>query len=125
MQAQPPTQNVALPPVNPKTITFEHDGKDTVGFALWVSRDGGAPVRVDLGASKPTKQAKVSVDLKGLPDGAYRIEVAAYNGAGESPRVPTDPPAFVIAKGAQKPGIFKRLWGGVIGTDGDEPPKKP
>jgi hypothetical protein len=75
---------------------FQHDGKNVSGFALYLEPADGSPIRIDLGMLKPDAKGLISAMLPKLPPGSYRAEVAAYNGLGESPRVPAGPPSFAV-----------------------------
>lgn len=85
---------------NPSRIVFQHDGKDVSGFALYLEPESGSPIRIDLGMLKPDGKGLISATLPKLPSGSYRAGIAAYNGSGESPRVPAAPPSFVITASA-------------------------
>src|SRR5262245_50526927 len=76
-------QESAQPLIDPTSITFEHDGQNVTGFAAYVTAEGSPALRIDLGALRPTA-GKVTARLPTLPAGEYRIEIAAYNEAGES-----------------------------------------
>jgi hypothetical protein len=82
--------------VNPSSISFEHDGKDVTGFVAYITAQGAPPLRIDLGPLRPDGKGMVVARIPGLAPGSYSIEVAAYNQAGESPRVPTAPARFRI-----------------------------
>jgi hypothetical protein len=45
---------------------------------------------------KPDAKGLISATLPKLPPGSYRAEVAAYNGSGESPKVPAATPSFTV-----------------------------
>jgi len=81
---------------NPSRIVFQHDGKNVGGFVLYLEPQSDSPIRIDLGMLKPDAKGLISAKLPKLPSGSYRAEVAAYNGSGESPRVPAAPPSFVV-----------------------------
>ena len=127
-------------PVNPTRLTFEHTGESVSGFAIYLSRDGAPEERVDIGRGTRDRDGRVVVDLTTLPDGTYRIEVAAYNSAGEGARVSPEPATFVVARGraptgalalpapngiategqpaeSQRPGFWRRLWIILVGRD--------
>jgi hypothetical protein len=126
-------------PINPREIVFDHDGRNITSFVAYFHRenDPDGTVRVVLIPNRVPRDAHGTfhLNLEGLPDGIYNVEIAAINRAGESPRVPTEPRQFVVSKGrrgairadlgAPQTGLFKRLWTTVIGADSDEPPKKP
>lgn len=121
-------------------IVFEHDGVGVTGFALYAQPQEGKVVRVDLGMVPADERGRRSASLP-LPDGTYTLSVAAYNGEGESPRIPTSParlslrrsesqgsPAAGTApndapearaptKGDRKNGILRRIWRVVVGDD--------
>jgi hypothetical protein len=88
---------------DPRSIVFEHDGKDVLGFALYVQPASGSAIRIDLGPLRPDAKGVVTAAIPHLPAGLYRAEIAAYNGGGESPRVPADPPLFSISTPAAAP----------------------
>jgi len=90
-------QDVArTPPADPSSISFEHDGKGVAGFAVYVTPEGGQPLRLDLGALKPDAAGKIVARIPPLPPGIYTLEIAAYNASGESDRIPADPPRVTI-----------------------------
>jgi hypothetical protein len=132
---QTPLDNNA--PINPREIVFEHDGRNVTGFVAYFRRenDKNSPVRMVLNKIPRDARGAFHLNLGGLPDGIYAVEIAAINRAGESPRVSTEPRQFVVSKGRQGAvsanlgdpgkGIFKRFWAAVIGADSDEPPRKP
>jgi hypothetical protein len=82
--------------VNPSSISFEQDGKDVTGFVAYVTAEGAAPLRIELGPLRPDNKGKVVARIPVLSPGNYSIQVAAYNTAGESPRVPAVPIRFRI-----------------------------
>ena len=88
---------------NPGRIVFQHDGKNVSGFALYLEPEGGSPIRIDLGMLKPDAKGLISATLPKLPPGSYRAEVAAYNGSGESPKVPAATPSFTVTGPAAAP----------------------
>ncbi len=88
---------------NPSRIVFQHDGKNVSGFALYLEPESGSPLRIDLGLLKPDAKGLISATLPKLPSGSYRAEIAAYNGLGESPRVPAAPPSFAVTAPAAAP----------------------
>jgi len=124
-------------PINPREIVFDHDGKNVTAFVAYFRRenDPDSPVRVVFNRISRDAAGTFHLNLQGLPDGVYTVEIAAINRAGESPRVPTQPRQFVVSKGRRgairadlgdsAPGIFKRLWTTLIGADSDQPPEKP
>jgi len=93
-QDVPPAESLL---VNPSRITFEHDGRDVTGFALYLRRDAGEWVRFDLGALRPDGAGRISAKLPPLGDGVYTMEVASYNRTAESPHVAANPGRFQIA----------------------------
>jgi hypothetical protein len=136
-------------------ITFDHDGQSVVGFAVYATRrEDGAKRRLDLGHLN-TVNGRYRVTLPPLEDGTWRLEVAAYNDAGESPRIPADPgelrvgdpgkvrvaapnppkpgggttpakPPPQAAPGEpQKGGGLKKLWRIIVGDDRHDPPQRP
>jgi hypothetical protein len=92
-QDAPPAESLL---VNPSQITFEHDGRDVTGFALYLRRDAGEWVRFDLGALRPDGTGQISAKLPPLSDGDYTMEVAAYDRTAESPHVAANPGRFRI-----------------------------
>ena len=87
------------PPVNPREIAFEHDGRNVTGFVAYVRKDENRAVPVALLPFKRDSKGTTYVSLAELPDGVYSIEIAAFNRFGISPRVPTVPPTFIINRG--------------------------
>jgi hypothetical protein len=85
---------------NPGRIVFQHDGKNINGFVLYLQPESGSFMRIDLGMLRPDVKGLISTTIPRLPSGAYRVEVAAYNGSGESPRVAADPPWFIVTGSA-------------------------
>jgi hypothetical protein len=75
----------------PPTVTFEHEGSDVTGFALYARPERGQLLRVDLGPLPATGNGVRSFRLPDLPPGEYELSLAAYNALGESPRSPTEP----------------------------------
>ncbi len=122
--------------VNPSSISFEHDGRDVTGFVAYISSDGAPPRRVDLGAIHPDARKIVVSRMPSLPAGVYSIEVAAYNAAGESPRVPAVPNRFRVTEERDRPadsgkparkepakstrGLLGRIYGVVVGADEED-----
>jgi hypothetical protein len=86
-------QSLALPAV----IEFDHDGVGVTGFVLYATRrEDGAQRRIDVRMPAKTKAGRWQVTLPTLEKGTWRLELAAYNGAGESPRAKADPPEVRI-----------------------------
>jgi hypothetical protein len=77
-------------------ITFEHDGEGVSGFVLYAEPESGKALRFDLGLVATDRSGKRTMSLPLLPDGTYRLSVSAYNGAGESARVPASPSRIVV-----------------------------
>src|SRR5262245_6553394 len=88
---------------DPARIVFQHDGQNISGFALYLLPDNGSPIRIDLGLLKPDANGNVSASLPPLPAGSYRVEIAAYNAAGESSRAPADPPSIIVTPTSPEP----------------------
>src|SRR5258705_9385218 len=61
-----------------------------------MQRDADTPIRIGLQTMNKDAKTLTSAVLPKLPSGSYRAEVAAYNGLGESPRVPAAPGSFVV-----------------------------
>ena len=132
---------------DPTKIVFEHDGANVAGFVAYISAPGKAARRVDLGALRADPSGEITAPLPPLPAGTYTLELAAYNAAGESERVPAEPRRFTISKAREsiqsspataqvsepaarppdptratarpkkKGGLFGRVWKGVVGDD--------
>ena len=132
-------------PTNPKTIEFQHDGRDVSGFAIYVKKAEQPERRIDLGILVPDDKGWVRAPLPSLPDGVYQIELVAYNAAGESTRIRPQPDRFAMANAggtppstsapphvtpttteqepkapAKKAGFFKRLATIIVGDDDPE-----
>ena len=123
LRAAPQAASKSAAIEDPKRITFEHDGKDVSGFVLYLSPENGTPLRVDLGALKPDGKGIVSAQIPPLPAGHYRVEIAAYNVGGESPRVPANPPEFSVTKSmATAPATMSEhsMTGGSERTEGSQ-----
>jgi len=81
-------QSLALPAI----IEFDHDGRDVKGFVLYATRkEDGVQKRIDVGMPTKAKSGRMQITLPALPKGTWRLELAAYNAAGESPRANADP----------------------------------
>jgi hypothetical protein len=81
-------------------IAFQHDGRGVIGFVLYAKPENGPELRIDLGHLVPDATGSVTVPMPALPPGRYVIEVAAYNDAGESPRVSASPSRLTVTAGA-------------------------
>ena len=93
-------QSLAVPAV----VEFEHDGRGVNGFVLYATRrEDGAQRRFDLGMASKTKSGRLQLALPLLEPGTWRLELAAYNTAGESPRANADPSEVRIAPTVRKP----------------------
>ena len=80
------------PSVPPRLVVFEHDAKDVTGFVLYMRGSEGALLRFDLGPLAPDASGRISAPLPvNLPNGTYRVQVAAYNLSGESARIDAEP----------------------------------
>ncbi len=98
----------SLPPS--PAIEFDDLGRDVVGYVLYATRkEDGVERRIDLGRPRPATGGRVRVQVPQLQSGTWRLELAAYNDAGESPRAPASPseirvsgPARSAAAGAAK-----------------------
>jgi len=86
----------AAMPVDPSTISFEHDGVGVQGFALYFIDAQGRSIRIDIGKLRIDKSGKAVAKLPQLPPGTYSVDVVAYNQAGESPRVRAQPSQFTV-----------------------------
>jgi hypothetical protein len=82
--------------VDPARVAFEHDGIATRGYALYLQREDGTAVRLDLGLLHPDEHGLLSAPLPELPVGLYTLEIVAYNAAGESPRARSEPSRFIV-----------------------------
>ena len=137
-QSTPPSQ----------ALEFDHEGRDVKGYVLYATRrEDGVERRIDIGLPSKSDTGRFRVPLPPLEKGTWRIELAAYNDAGESPRAKTDPPEVRIdsttpkaqpaiksqpaAKGSPKPspaaqkatppkkkGVMGKLWTFIVGDDG-------
>lgn len=85
-------------------IVFQHEGKNISGFVLYLEPQTGATVRLDLGPLVPDAKGQYSALLPAVPPGTYKVEIAAYNSAGESPRVPADPATLKVSAPAAMSG---------------------
>jgi hypothetical protein len=94
----PPVEKVSEP-----IIVFQHDGRDTTGYALYARRKGGREQRIDLGFIAPDESHTVRVPLPGLAPGTYVLAVAAYNRSAESPRISVLPPIVTVPIGSNRP----------------------
>ena len=94
--AQQPT--APTPPVDPSSISFEHDGVGVKGYALYIADAQGLAIRIDVGLLRRDKSGKVVAPLPPLPPGTYSVDVVAYNQAGESPRVRAQPSEFTLTR---------------------------
>ena len=83
-------------PVDPSTISFEHDGVGVKGFALYFMDAQGRSIRIDVGKLRIDKTGKAVAKLPRLPPGTYSVDVVAYNKAGESPRAHAQPSQFIV-----------------------------
>ncbi len=82
----------AQSPRSTVTIEFDHDGRDVDGFALYATRlEDGTQRRMDVGKARRTASGRLQVEVPALQKGTWRLELAAYNAAGESQRAPADP----------------------------------
>lgn len=81
-------------------IAFEHDGKDVSGFVVYLSPQAGTPIRLDLGRRAPDATGHIVVVLPDVPLDTYRVEIAAYNSAGESPRTVATPASLTFGSAA-------------------------
>jgi hypothetical protein len=84
-------------------LEFEHEGTGVKGFVLYVTRrEDGVERRIDVGLPSKSATRRFRVPLPPLEKGTWRIELAAYNDAGESPRAKADPPEVRIDPAASK-----------------------
>jgi hypothetical protein len=111
---------------NPSTLSFDHDGVNVSGFVVYLTREGGPASRIDLGALRADAKGHRTTAIPHLPAGTYRVEIAAYNGAGESPRVPATPPRFEVTAdrgnrtndpSRSSGGLLGRIYRGIVGSD--------
>ena len=128
-------------PVLPAMLEFDHDGRGVNGFVLYATRrEDGATRRIDLGMPKKTKSGRWQAEIPMLDKGTWRLELAAYNSAGESSRTKADPsevrsdpppPAANPAPTRSAPpksapakrprsrkGVLGKLWSVIVGNDG-------
>jgi hypothetical protein len=88
----------------PAVIEFDHDGRGVKGFVLYATRtEDGAQKRIDVGMPTKAKSGRMQIGLPPLPKGTWRLELAAYNAAGESPRANADPPEVRLDDAPSKP----------------------
>jgi hypothetical protein len=98
----------SLPPS--PSIEFDDSSREVTGYVLYATRkEDGIERRFDLGRPRPGEGGRVRVEVPQLETGTWRLELAAYNDAGESPRAPASPseirvsgPARSAAAGAAK-----------------------
>jgi hypothetical protein len=77
-------------------LEFDQGGHDVKGFVLYATRrEDGVERRIDLGLPSRA-HGRFRVPLPPLEAGTWRIELTAYNGAGESPRAKANPPELHI-----------------------------
>jgi hypothetical protein len=129
-------------------LEFEHEGSGLKGFVLYATRrEDGVERRIDVGLPNKSATGHFQLSLPALEKGTWRIELTAYNDAGESPRAKADPPEVRIdgaapnqqpavksppaVKGSpkappatQKPpsppkkkGTMRKLWTFIVGDD--------
>jgi hypothetical protein len=128
-------------------LEFDQEGRDVKGYVLYATRrEDGVERRIDVGLPSKSVAGRFRVPLPPLEKGTWRIELAAYNNAGESPRAMADPPEVRIdsavnaqpatksqaaAKGSPKPspaaqkatppkkkkGVMGKLWTFIVGDD--------
>jgi hypothetical protein len=142
------TSVLAQSPPTPPVLEFEHEGTGVKGFVLYATRrEDGVERRIDVGLPSKSATGRFRLPLPPLEKGTWRIELAAYNNAGESPRAKADPPEVRIdsaapnvqpvmksqpaAKGSPKPspaaqkatppkkkkGVMGKLWTFIVGDD--------
>jgi len=120
-QGRPTAENQAAV----RVIEFEHDGRNTSGYAMYATYDGGKEQRINLGFVAPNARGMVRIQLPRIPGGTTQLAVTAYNQWGESPRVPIPfggtaaPLPSVQGTAAPRPnsGFLSRLWRLVVGSD--------
>ena len=84
--------HAAQPLASPAVVEFEHDGQAVKGFVLYATRrQDGVQRRFDLGIPSKAKTGRFRAALPALDPGTWQLELAAYNGAGESPRTKAEP----------------------------------
>jgi hypothetical protein len=82
-------------------LEFDQEGRDVKGYVLYATRrEDGVERRVDVGLPSRSDTGRFRVPLPPLEKGTWRIELAAYNNAGESPRAKADPPEVRIDSAA-------------------------
>ena len=88
----------------PAVVEFDHDGRGVEGFVLYATRrEDGVQRRIDVGMASKAKSGRLQIALPTLEPGTWRLELAAYNGAGESPRAKADPAEIRIDPAAKTP----------------------
>lgn len=135
-----------------RILTLEHDGRNLTGFVVYATRqEDGERRRFDAGLPERTPDGEYRIQLPPLDDGTWRIQVAAYNGAGESAAVAVSGPTLRVgdpdkvraaaperpkrkersastrrkpAETAEDGGVLRRLWRVIVGDD-DPPKSKP
>jgi hypothetical protein len=130
-------------------LEFEHDGRDVKGFVVYATRrEDGTERRIDVGLPPRSGSGRFRLSVPALARGTWRVELAAYNDAGEGPRAPADPSELKIesppsmgpappgkppkaepentrpAKEQKKGGALRKLWRIIVGDDGP-PPQSP
>lgn len=89
---------------SPTTIEFDHDGQGVKGFVLYATRkEDGVEQRIDLGMPTRGKSGRMQIAPPPLPSGIWRLELAAYNSAGESPRAKAEPFEVRLDDSSRKP----------------------
>jgi hypothetical protein len=134
-------QNLPTSPI----LEFDQAGPDVKGYVLYVTRrEDGVSRRIEVGLPSKSPSGRLQVPLPPLEKGTWRVELAAYNDAGESPRAKAEPPEIRVdpaspqkppaAKGeskrppepAKKPappkdpkktGAMGKLWRFIVGSD--------
>jgi hypothetical protein len=92
----------SLPPS--PVLEFDQEGRGVKGYILYATRrEDGVERRIDVGLPSKPATGRFRVPLPPLEKGTWRIELAAYNDAGESPRAQADPPEVRIDGAASKP----------------------
>jgi hypothetical protein len=92
----------SLPPS--PVLEFDQEGRGVKGYILYATRrEDGVERRIDVGLPSKSATGRFRVPLPPLEKGTWRIELAAYNDAGESPRAKADPPEVRVVPEAPKP----------------------
>ncbi len=78
-------------------VEFDQAGPGVKGYVLYVTRrEDGRALRIDVGRPSRSPSGRLQLALPPLEKGTWRVELAAYNDSGESPRAKADPPEIRV-----------------------------